>query len=387
MQISWRGIWLRVLFLVIVGSGIVSCDGDSDAPTSDNYPCSLPEPFCGGSFPLNTEPTTPYGPAWADVSLGSNGWATCFGPYALCYYANCTPNADGTADCPCYDTYGTNFVLINAILNLDAYQETKSFCDATPGACQVPNAAPVCDYINSGTFMSGANRFSTFSLYRASVEPIGSTSCTSQPGLYAGCMTAPCFGQAMPDPGNHTATLNCDCPTFNGPYQLGQSGLSCNDAPLAYSAAYNANGVPSDPCDLLPSCVPDAPPDNCGCPLYVPGTTVLPPNSGVDCNEVCEEYTSCKRDSIELGFTCDATICTTEERGLLLEACNGLQNCDLTEIFEAEMAAGCSCCGSQLCGCDANAATETRIAELDAAQRAAGDTPQCDINGTLCGAP
>jgi hypothetical protein len=62
-----------------------------------------------------------------------------------------------------------------------------------------------------------------------------------------------------------------------------------------------------------------------------------------------------------------------------------LQDCDLSEIFDAESAAGCSCCASQLCNCDANDATEHKIFELDAAQRAAGETPQCDINGTLCG--
>lgn len=68
-------------------------------------------------------------------------------------------------------------------------------------------------------------------------------------------------------------------------------------------------------------------------------------------------------------------------------ACLGLQNCDLGEIFKAEQAAGCSCCASQLCNCTASGATDHAVFALDAAQREAGETPQCDINGTLCGTP
>jgi len=349
--------------------------------------CPLPAPFCGGDSPLNTQQTTPYGPPWANVRYGSNEWAICFGPYALCYYANCTPNDQGTADCPCFDWFGTSYVLINSILNLDDYEATKSFCDANPGACSIPNSAPVCASINTGQFLDGATRISTFSTYRAAVEPIGSTDCSADPGLYAGCMTAPCFGQPVVDPDGKTATLSCDCPTFDGPYQYGKSGYSCDDSPLAYSGAYNPN-PPSSPCDVLPGCVPDAPPDECGCGLYVPGKTALPPNSGIDCNEVCQEYASCTNPhGIEVGYTCDATLCTSSDRGLVLDACDGLQACHLSEIFKAESAAQCSCCATQLCGCDATPATDAKVAALDQAQRTNGETPQCDINGTLCGLP
>jgi len=58
-----------------------------------------------------------------------------------------------------------------------------------------------------------------------------------------------------------------------------------------------------------------------------------------------------------------------------------------SEIFKAEQAAECSCCASQLCNCTANAVTENSIYAVNEAQRAAGNTPQCDINGTLCGTP
>jgi hypothetical protein len=50
-----------------------------------------------------------------------------------------------------------------------------------------------------------------------------------------------------------------------------------------------------------------------------------------------------------------------------------------------EVAAKCSCCASQICGCDANPATEQAIFDLNRRQRNREICPQCDINGTLCG--
>jgi hypothetical protein len=379
-----RAIAGRALALSLLVVATTSCS-DGDVST-----CPLPAPFCGTSFPLNTQQTTPYGPPWVNASTGSNDWAACFGPYALCYYAECRPTPEGTvADCPCYDWFGTSYVQISSILNLDAYEATRSVCDADPGTCLTPNTAPVCGYINAGTFMEGVTRISTFSFYRARVEPIGVTDCTGDPGLYAGCMTSPCFGDPTPDPGDKSATIQCDCPTWDGPFQAGKSGLSCDASPLVYSAAYNPNPPPSNPCDIVPGgCVPDAPPDSCGCPLYVPGSTMLPPDSGIDCQTVCDQYAACTDAAgIEVGYTCDATLCTSDQRGLIVAACDGLQTCDLSEIFAAESAAGCSCCATQLCGCDATPQTDVAITATNAAQRAAGETPQCDLNGTLCGLP
>jgi len=402
------GFGLRSLASLLTLLAVGGCDdGDhrsqgtptatvSPAPsvTPTPVPCDLAPPFCGGDFPLNTIMTTPYGPAWANVVLGNTGFVPCFGPYALCYYADCTVEPGGVSTCPCFEWYGTNYVDINGILNLDSYLATSSQC-ADPAACQQPNSALVCNDLINGSFLPSAQRFSTFSLYRAKKEPIGSTDCSNQPDRspYAGCMTAPCFGPAMPGPDPRTATITCECPLFDGPYQIGQDvdPASCNNSPRAWSASYNptpAPAPPANPCDLVPGgCIPDAPEDDCGCPLYDPGHTMLPPNSGVDCGTVCEEYASCDRDDIELGFTCDATLCTSQDHDLVFDACLGLEICTLTEIFKAETAAGCSCCASQLCGCDPNAPTNAKIAQLDASQRADGDTPQCDINGTLCGTP
>lgn len=356
-------------------------------PTATPVPCDLPPPFCGGAFPLNTAMTTAYGPAWADVNLGPGSFLPCFGPYALCYYANCTVSADGAvSDCPCYEWFGPSFVLSTSILNADSYQATVAQCAADPASCQVPNGAPVCADINRGRFYPDATRVSTFSFYRANVEPIGFMSCVDMPGPYAGCMTAPCAGPQTAN-GDGTISIHCDCPIYDGPYQIGKSGLSCDDAPLAWSAAYAPNATPPNPCDLVPGgCVPDAPPDQCGCPLYETGTSI-PPNAGVDCQEVCREYDTCRKGDVQLGYTCDATLCTSSSHDLVFDACLGLQDCDLSEIFKAERAAGCSCCASQLCGCDATEATDHKVFDLDAAQRAAGETPQCDVNGTLCGSP
>jgi hypothetical protein len=136
-----------------------------------------------------------------------------------------------------------------------------------------------------------------------------------------------------------------------------------------------------------PACLPDAP-GGFGCPLYVPGTTMLPPDSGVDCAKVCEEYHSCLQPKgAQAGFTCDATLCTDEcnDRDLVSTACGGLSGCDISEIVKAETAADCSCCASQLCQCDPSVKTNKAISALNQQQRDRGIKPQCDINGTLCG--
>ncbi|MEO8604013.1 MAG: hypothetical protein ABI629_15665 [bacterium] len=400
---GWQMRWLAVgLLLVVAGCGddddggakptatITVTRTATAAPTATPTPvaCDLPPPFCGGEFPLNLAMTTDYGPAWADVSLSASDFLPCFGPYALCYYANCTVSSDGkVSNCPCYEWFGPNFVLKTSILNADSYQATLAQCTADPASCEQPNGAPVCGDLNRDNFYPNATRVSTFGFYRAQIEPIGVTNCSQDPGPYAGCMTAPCAGPTMSNP-DGTVSIQCDCPIFDGPYQIGKSGESCDDAPLAWSAAYNPNTTPPpNPCDMVPGgCIPDAPPDQCGCPLYT-STTVLPPNSGIDCSKVCQEYNGCLKQNsqIQLGYTCDATLCTSNDNSLVFDACLGLQNCDLSEIFKAEEAASCSCCGSQLCDCDANGTTESKIFELDAAQRAIGETPQCDVNGTLCG--
>jgi hypothetical protein len=242
----------------------------------------------------------------------------------------------------------------------------------------------VCGAINRATFydtVPGVTLISDFSFQGFNASSAIGTDCSDMPGLYSGCMTAACFPSS-------DGLVNCVCPNANGPFQVGQEGVLCSILPDTYSAAYNPAGSPVPPTPPDIECFPDAG-SNAGnpiaCPLYGDATT-LPPDSKVDCATVCDEYETCQNaDGVELGYTCDATICTSENPGLILEACLGLEACPISEIFKAEFAAGCSCCASQLCNCEANTATNNKIAELNAAQILAGEMPQCEINGTLCG--
>ncbi len=185
-----------------------------------------------------------------------------------------------------------------------------------------------------------------------------------------------------------TATIHCDCPIYDGPFQIGKSGLPCDNAPQVWSAAYNAIAPPPDPCDMVGngSCIPG----RAARPVRLPAVRQRDGAAARQWRRLrrgVSRVQHLREQRRQLGYTCDATLCTSSTNTLVLDACLGLQNCDLSEIFKAEGAADCSCCGSQLCNCDATAATEHKVFELDAAQRAKGQTPQCDINGTLCGTP
>jgi hypothetical protein len=156
---------------------------------------------------------------------------------------------------------------------------------------------------------------------------------------------------------------------------------------MVWSAAFNPNAKDTSP--ILPPgvCIPDAPESNGGCPLLMKNEIPAPP-ANIDCGKVCQEYEDSQDVSgIELGFTCDATLCTSacNDRDLVDIACSGLQALGVTEIIKLEVEAGCSCCASQICGCDANSKTEQAIFDLNKRQRNRGITPQCDINDTLCG--
>jgi hypothetical protein len=363
--------------------------------------------------------TTVFGPAYADITLTSTNFVPCRGgPYALCYYSgpstgaedlSCTLTADGNyANCQCFDIpYGVYFIDINAILNHDVYEKTVAQCGADGSQCATLNSAPVCANVNQGNLIPGSSVYSTFSFDCVPENGLGLTDCGA--ALYAGCMTAPCFKT------NQAGIVNCSCPVFDGPYQVGQNDQACTlGGGLTWSAAYappaatptatpaaadrSANAykmMRSDSSDdsepaavpSPPACLPDAP-GGFGCPLYVPGTTMLPPDSGVDCAKVCDEYQSCLQPKgAQAGFTCDATLCTDEcnDRDLVSTACSGLSGCDISEIVKAETAADCSCCASQLCQCDPSVKTNKAISALNQQQRDRGIKPQCDINGTLCG--
>ncbi len=387
---------------------LASCNGSGSQPQpqSPGIVHFVPNSLAFWSDSANW--TTSYGPAYANVALASSNFVPCRGgPYALCYYSgpssgpedlSCTLTSDGHyANCQCFDIpYGVYFVDINAILNHSAYENTIAQCGTDGSRCGTINSAPVCQAVNQGNLIPGTKVYSTFSLDCVPTNGIGQTNCSRAP--YAGCMTAPCF------PTSQSGIVQCSCPVFDGPYQVGQNDQACTlGDDLVWSAAYAPPATPTaaptpsaatsagEP-GAVPSpgtCLPDAP-GGMGCPLYVPRSTTLPPGSGVDCARVCDEYSSClQTGGVQTGFTCDATLCTDEcnDRDLLGTACSELAQCDISEIVKAETAAQCSCCASQLCGCSPNAKTDTAIAALNQQQRDRGIKPQCDINGTLCGSP
>jgi hypothetical protein len=424
---------LRLLLLIALALFAVGCGGDISSPsTPAPFVHFVPNSHAFWSNPANW--TTGCGPAYANILLAGSNFLPCRGgPFALCYYSgpstgsqdlSCTVTPDGNyANCKCFDIpYGVYFVDINAILNHSVYEKTVAQCGSDGSLCAAVNSAPVCQSVNQGTLIPGAKLFSTFSFDCIPTNGIGQTSCTTAP--YAGCMTAPCL------PTDQPGIVNCSCPTFDGPYQIGQNEQMCTlGDDLVWSAAYAPPTSCAPPGDAPPrstvtrstsatspetttpsvempaleasappipaavpstgGCVPDAP-GGYGCPLYKAGTTVLPPMSGVDCQKVCAEYGTCLQPgSAQAGYTCDATLCTDtcSDRNLVGTACAALPKCDISEIVKAEGAAQCSCCASQLCNCSPDAETNRAIFSLNKRQRDLGITPQCDVNGTLCGTP
>lgn len=95
--------------------------------------------------------------------------------------------------------------------------------------------------------------------------------------------------------------------------------------------------------------------------------------------------------TLGIGQTTPAPPAPLRKGALLTAACGEFdQQSGLKAILALETANNCSCCASQVCGCDdpgkdIDAATQTLIGELNAAQVKLEITPQCDINGTLCG--
>ena len=348
-------------------------------------------------FRLNTLETTPGAPAWANIILQSSNFLMCKGTIALCYYSGpegttpCELRPDGKiADCTCYKIDGAPyFVDINAILNLDVYLETVDACKTDGSDCLPTSSrlAPVCRSINDNKLIPHADVISAFSLALNSEDRIRQTTCGAAP--YAGCMTAPCTETGETDPVTNLPLVSCACPVYDGPYQVGQKipvdQCTLGDG-LVWSAAYAPNGKTFP---TPPSCIPDAPAPS-GCPLLSPNPPVLPAvPSQISCSAVCSEYAKSNDQGVEVGFTCDATLCTasTADAGLVAKACTGLGKSSLSEIIALETAVGYSCSASQICGCKPKKKTSEAMFELNAEQRDRDIVPQCDLNGTLCGAP
>jgi len=203
-------------------------------------------------FKLNTLPTTPYGPPWADILMKTENFLECKGAaIALCYYSGpgpttpCTLDGLGIANCTCYEIPSgqSYFVDINAILNRDVYLKTVAACGKDGSKCRPTGSlqAPVCEAINNNTLIPGADLVSAFSLYLAKQIHIDPTTCAT-PAAYAGCMTAPCKRTGKIDPKTGLPLVQCGCPTFTGLYQVG-TAINQDQCVLqgnyVWSAAYN----------------------------------------------------------------------------------------------------------------------------------------------------
>jgi hypothetical protein len=368
-------------------------------------------------FHLNTLCTTPYQnpdtPAWADIIKAPENFVECNGAtIALCYYSGpVTPaNAVGEisvpatpcvlrpgediADCTCIEIpAGMPYLVdINAILNLDVYLDTVNECGLSGRNCLPAGTkeAPVCKAIREGKLIPGADLISTFSFALEREIPIVQGECTDENYLYAGCMTAPCKRTGTYDPDSAFPLVQCACPTFTGPFQVGRSITSNTPCDLrqvpsqdntVWSAAYT---------DIDPqaACDPDRPGDD-GCPILPPNykeTVTIPYD--VDCRKVCSEYKQSNQNGIQVGFTCDATLCTDpSNRALWAEACKGLGKHSTSEILKLEYEVGYSCAASQICGCEPNKKTNEEIWRLNEAQKKLDPdvVTQCEYNGTLCG--
>ena len=400
-------------------------------------------------YTFNDKRTTSNGPAYANIVDGSSNFIKCTPPsgrtfaYALCYYSGpnaptgtnsenpplpCTMSQDGRyAHCTCYTI--TNemaagkvpyLVDINAISNLDIYKKTIEACGRDGEKCASGDIEPaVCEAINTNLLVPGADLISVFStLYGQNYAVQGQdpmTNCTGKDaGVYAGCMTAPCEFTGKKDK-NGNALVNCKCPIYNGPYQVGQANQSCDANQTAagtsskkgkinvWSAAYNPSGEALPP--KSSSCIPDMAGTN-GCPLYdsakqpVYNATISSTSSL--CQNVCASYDATMQPStsVQVGYACDATLCTTIGIGqsgtsspsvkaqaeLAQQGCAGVGTMsNFQEVMLVEALANCSCCASQVCGCTGrNSTTNEKIGALNEAQRKQGIVPQCDINGTLC---
>jgi len=354
-------------------------------------------------FKLNTCMTTPYGPPWADILLKPENFLECRGTsIALCFYSGpessvtpCKLEPGGAiANCTCYEIPPGRpyFVDINAILNLDVYLETVETCGSDGSNCQPrgPHTAPVCDSINKNKLIPGADLISTFSLALSKEMDIGQTMCANPNHVrYAGCMTAPCKRTGERDLKTNLPLVQCACPTFDGPYQVGQDLQACVLEPpnFVWSAAYAPGGTFPPPPPTPPACFHDAP-GSSGCPLLSPKPPDIPaPGSNVSCQQVCDEYKKSNHGGVEVGFTCDATLCTATnaDADLVQEACSELGKSRISEIIKLETEVGFSCAASQICGCEPRKKTNEAIFSLNERQRARGISPQCDLNGTLCG--
>lgn len=91
----------------------------------------------------------------------------------------------------------------------------------------------------------GADLLSAFSLYLEKEFPIQDTNCPTASD-YAGCMTAPCKRTGKIDPTTKLPLVQCGCPVYEGPYQVGVATDQCVlGGNYVWSAAYKPTPTPT----------------------------------------------------------------------------------------------------------------------------------------------
>jgi hypothetical protein len=227
--------------------------------------------------------------AWANVTLQSSNFLACrlerTGPIALCYYSGvpgsevsgdhpdtpkCVLSADKkTATCDCYQISHNNpvgatysYVDINAILNKRVYLQTISVCGKDGSRClnganvaTNPNLreAPVCNAIRNKTLFPGADVVSDYTPILSAENGLTDYQCPTSgtSNIYAGCMTAPCRATDRTDPDTGLPLVSCECPTFDGPNQVGnpliEEVADCSPDPYVWSSAYKPPTMPTVP--------------------------------------------------------------------------------------------------------------------------------------------
>jgi len=203
--------------------------------------------------------TTNYGPAYRDTVLRGSNFLPCTGQFALCFHSGpeplpCKMTKDGGfANCTCTVQDGINYVLITSILNHPVYLDTINACGADGANCQIPDTAPVCEYLRNGNLIPGAQVISTYdpdtnkSIQDEIINPSNLLmNCPSDPSApplpFAGCMTAPCKLN------KDGTTAQCLCPVFYGNFQLvGEDAQCALGGDLVPSASYNPARDPSVP--------------------------------------------------------------------------------------------------------------------------------------------
>jgi len=197
--------------------------------------------------------TSNYGPAYRDTTEATKESHTqflaCSTQFALCFHSGapplpCTLSGDGrSANCQCPVLNETNYTLITAILNYPIYLSTVQACGSDGAGCATTDSAPVCNSLNDGALIPGADVISTFDTESESELVSGGSPVTNCPKApYAACMTAPCKLN------KDGSTATCKCPVFYGKFQLINDTQCSLSGGLIPSASYNPHLDP-DPDD------------------------------------------------------------------------------------------------------------------------------------------